>query len=90
MIASLLTTNLHLLRELETMQIMIVLRIECAQLAALQVTSPLVGNIKDYQKSDPKFRKLMKKVKEGVTRISYLKKGYFGIETVCACRTYLK
>ena len=81
MIASVLTTNSHLLRELPTKR---------AQLTTLQVTSPLVGNIKDYQKSDPEFRKLIKKVKEGVTRISYLKKGYFGIETVCAYRTYLK
>ena len=56
MIASVLTTNSHLLRELPTKR---------AQLTTLQVTSPLVGKIKDCQNSDPKFWKLMKKIEEG-------------------------
>jgi len=64
MIASLHTTNAHLVRELEALQIVVVLPTERAQLIALQVTSPIVCKIKDFLKSDPELRKLIKKVEE--------------------------
>jgi len=64
MIASPLTTNSQLLRELDALQIVIVLPTERAQLTALHVMSPIVDRMKDCQKNDPKLKKLIKKVEE--------------------------
>jgi len=52
-LASSLTGDPHLLRELERLQIEFILPTESAHLAALQVTSTLVEKIKTTQGSDP-------------------------------------
>ena len=64
MVASLLTTNQHLLREL-ALQIDVILSASQSKLAALQVTSPVVARIKERQKDDLKLVKFSKKVEEG-------------------------
>ena len=48
MVGSLLTTNPQLLRELETLQIKVILPGERSQLAALHITSSMVDNIKEH------------------------------------------
>jgi len=67
MIASLLTNESYLLRELEKLQIEIVLPGEQTHLAALQVTSAIVDKIKASQQDDPELVKIIRKVEEGTT-----------------------
>ena len=64
-IASLLATNLQLLRELDDLLVEVILPAYQCQLAALHVTSPIVDKIKKHQKDDPKLMKFSKKVEEG-------------------------
>jgi len=75
MLASLLTIDSYLLKDLKALQIMIVLPSEQAQLAALRVTSPLVARIKDCQKNDPELQKLMNIVEAGTTQDFICKEG---------------
>ena len=63
--ASLLTTNKSLLGELDALQIEVILHGDWSHLTALQVTSPLVKRIGEYQKEDSKLAKISKKLKEG-------------------------
>jgi len=65
MVASLFTTNPQLLRELETLQIKVILPGERSQLASLQITSSVLDGIKGHQKDDPELAKLIKKVEGG-------------------------
>jgi len=65
MVASLLTANQHLLRELDALQVEVILLADLCQLAALQVTSHVVDRIKECQKDDLNLEKLVKKVEEG-------------------------
>ena len=67
MVASILTTNPHLLKEIESLQVEIVSTHEQVHLAALQVTSSIVDKIKKHQQDDPELVKLIKKVEEGFT-----------------------
>jgi len=53
-----------LLRELETLQIKVILQGEQSQLAALQITSSVVDRIKERQKDDPQLAKFIKKMKK--------------------------
>ena len=62
MIASLLTNELYLLRELEKFQIEIILPGEKTCLATLQVTSTIVDKIKTSQRDDPELDKIIQKV----------------------------
>ena len=64
-LASSLTGDPHLLRELERLQIEFILPTESAHLAALQATSTLVEKIKTTQESGPKLTKIVQRVKEG-------------------------
>jgi len=64
-VASLLTTNLYLLRELDALQIGVVLPADLCQLSPLQLTSPVVDRIKECQKEYPELMKFLKKVEEG-------------------------
>jgi len=75
MVASLLTTNSQLLRELEALSVEVVLPADQYQLAALKVTSPVVDKIKECQKDDPKLMKFLKKAKEGKCQDFLLKDG---------------
>jgi len=61
-VASLLMEQPRLLRELEALQIELILPV---RLAALQATSTLVEKIKAGQRCDPKFIKISQKVEEG-------------------------
>jgi len=61
---SLLTTERRLLRELDALQIEIVLPGDQSYMAALQVTSPLVEKIKLQQNEDPELMKIQKGVEE--------------------------
>jgi len=61
----LLTGDPHLLRELERLQIKVILPTESAHLAALQATSTLLEKIKTTQESDPELTKIVQRVKEG-------------------------
>ena len=65
MIASLLTNNQQLLRELDILQVQVILPADPCQLATLQLTSPVVDRIKERQKDDPELEKLAKKAEEG-------------------------
>jgi len=64
-VASLLTEQPHLLRELEGLQIKLILPTEPARLTALQATSTLVEKIKAGQRYDPELIKITHKVEEG-------------------------
>ena len=64
-VASLLTKEPHLLRDLGKLQIEILLPSERAQLVALQVTSTIIDKIKAGQRDDPEVSKLIQKVKAG-------------------------
>ena len=65
-IATLFTDRPHLLRDLEKLQIELILPTESASLAALQLTSALVERIKTSQGNDPELVKIMQKVEKGV------------------------
>ena len=67
MITSLLTNDAYLLRELEKLQIKIILPSERTHLAVLQVTSAIVDKIKARQRDDPELVKMIQKVEEGTT-----------------------
>jgi len=64
-LASSLTGDPHLLKELERLQIKFFLPTESAHLAALQATSTLVEKIKTTQESDPELSKIRQRVKDG-------------------------
>ena len=64
-VALLLTTNQNLLRELDALQIEVILPVDQSQFAALQVTSLVVDAIKECQKEDLELMKLSMKVEEG-------------------------
>jgi len=55
-----------LLRDLEKLQIELILLTESARIAALQLTSALVERIKASQGNDPELVKIMQKVEKGV------------------------
>jgi len=63
-VASLLTTNQNLLRELDALQTEGTLPTHHSQLVALQITSPLVEIIKERKKEGPELMKLSKRVEE--------------------------
>jgi len=75
MIASLVTTNLYLLKELEKPHIEIVLPSQQIHLAALQITSSVVQMIKEGQQDDLELRKMIKKVEEGPIQDFTIKDG---------------
>ena len=75
MIVSLVTTNLYLLKELEKLQIEIVLPSQQIHLTALQITSSIVERIKEGQQDDLELRKMIKKVKEGPIQDFTIKDG---------------
>jgi len=64
-VASLLTRQLHLLRDLEESQIELIHPTQSTSLAALGITSTLVERIKASQGNDPELIKLMQKVEKG-------------------------
>jgi len=64
-VASLITTNPYLLKELERFLVELVSPSQQTLLAALQITSSLVERIKQGQQDDVELRKMMKKVEEG-------------------------
>jgi len=64
LMAPLLTQKKRSLRELEALQIVILLPKDRNYMAALQVTSPLVQRIKLQQKEDPELMKIKKGVEE--------------------------
>ena len=75
MVASIVTTNPHLLKELKLLQVEIVSSNEQIQLVALQVASSMVDEIKKHQQDDPELVKLIRKVKEGSTQDFSIKDG---------------
>ena len=75
MVVPLLTTNSRPLRELNALQVAVILPADQYQLAALQVTSPMVDRIKEQQKDDPEQMKLLKKAEEGKGQHFLLKDG---------------
>jgi len=75
MLASMLTTNKSLLKELDALQIEVILPGDRSQLAVLQLTSSLVERIKEHQKEDPELAKTSKKVEEGKGQEFSLKNG---------------
>ena len=64
-IAYLLTREKRLLRELDVLQLEVVLPGNQSYLAALQTSSPLVDRIKQQQKDDPELMKIRKGIEEG-------------------------
>jgi len=60
MIAFLATINPHLRKELEKLQIEVILPKEQANLATLQIRSSIVDKIKEGQQDDPELVKLSK------------------------------
>jgi len=84
MIASLVTTNLYLLKELEKLQIEIVLLNQQIHLAALQITSSIVDKIKKGQQDDLELRKMMEKVEEGSAQDFTLNDGILKFKN-CLC-----
>jgi len=75
MVASILTTNPHLLKELKSLQVEIISSSEQIQLGALQVASFIVDEIKKHQQDDSELVKLIKKIKEGSTKDFFIKDG---------------
>ena len=63
--ASLITCQPHLLKNLEESQIELILPSQTASLAALDITSSLVEKIKASQGNDPELIKVMQKAKRG-------------------------
>ena len=63
-IASLVTTKKSLLRELDALQVKVILSRDRSRLTALQLTSRLVERIKEDQTKDSELTKISKKVKE--------------------------
>jgi len=74
-VASLLTTNQKLLRELDVLPIEVILPAKESHLATVQVTSPMVDRIKECQKGEPKLMKLSKRVDEVMGPEFSLRKG---------------
>jgi len=64
-VASLITCQPHLLRDLEESQMELILPTQTASLAALGITSTLVEKIKVSQGNDPELVKIMQKVEKG-------------------------
>jgi len=64
-VASLLTCQPHLLRDLEESQIELIHPTQCTSLAALGIASTLVERIKASQGNDPELVKLMQKIEKG-------------------------
>ena len=64
-VAYLLMQEKRLLRELNVLQIDVVLPREQSYLVALQISSLLVQQIKQYQKDDPELMKIRKVVEKG-------------------------
>jgi len=65
-----------LLKELEKLQIEVILPRDSASLATLQISSSIVDKIKEGQQKDPELLKLRKKVEEGSTRTLLLRKEF--------------
>ena len=63
-IASLVTTRKSLLRELDALQVKVILSRDRSRLTAPQLTSRLVEGIKEDQTKDFELTKISKKVKE--------------------------
>ena len=68
-----LTTNKSLLRELDALQIGVILHVGQSQLTALQVTSLVVDRIKECQKYDLELVRFSKKVEEGKGQVFSLR-----------------
>jgi len=67
MVASLLTDEIFLVKELEKLQVEVIPLGEQIPLASLQVTSTMVDKVKTGQLNDPKCVKIVQKVEEGAT-----------------------
>ena len=67
-VASILTINPYLLKEIDSLRVEIVSSHEQVHLAALQVTSSIVDEIKKHQQDEPELIKLIQKVEEGFTK----------------------
>jgi len=63
--ATLLTTNPQLLRELDALKVELILPVDQCYLTTLQVTSPVVDRIGEHHNHDSKLMKFAKQVKEG-------------------------
>jgi len=74
-LAFLTSIDLYLLKELEKLQIEVVLPGDSAKLATLQISSSIIEKIKEGQLKDPKLVKLSQKVEEGSTPEFTLKEG---------------
>jgi len=74
-VASLLTGQPCLLKDLEKFQIKLILPTQSASLAALGITSALVEKIKASQGNDPEVAKLMQKVEKGTLPDSSISEG---------------
>jgi len=74
-VASILTTNPRLLKEIESPLVEIVSPHKQVHLAALHVTSSIVDEIKKHQRDDPELVKLIKKEEEGFTQDFSIKDG---------------
>ena len=60
-----LTTNQNLLKELDALQIEVILPTEESLLTAPQVTLPLVKRVTEHQKEDPELVEISRKLEEG-------------------------
>ena len=85
MVALLLTEEPYLLRELEKLQIEILLPGEQTYLAALQVTSTIVDRIKAGQQDDLELCKIIQKVSKGNTPDFSVQDGTLNFEAVFVC-----
>jgi len=74
-LAFLASKDPYLLKELEKLQIKVILSGNSTSLATLQISSSIVDKIKEGQQKDPEFFKLSKKVEEGSTPDFTLKEG---------------
>jgi len=68
MVAFFATVNPHLIKELQKLQIEVILLRERANLAALQITSSIVEEVKEGQWDDPELVKISKKIEEGTAQ----------------------
>jgi len=75
MVASLVTVDPYMLKELEGLQIKMIFPGEQVHLAALQITSSIVDTIKEGQRGDPELVKIIKKVEEGSIQDFAIKNG---------------
>jgi len=73
-----------LLRELDALQIAVILPAGQSHLAALQVTSPVVDKIKEHQKDDTELIKFSKKVEKGKGQDFSLRNGVLRFRD-CLC-----